>query len=136
MKRVIERTKPKQHILESMIVGHFKEFPEDEKAIISITRDKMTRSGKQNKMYWAWLGVLSECGHTDKELHKLMKLQYLGYETTIIGDKEVTELRSTTDLKVGEMKEYLDKIDNFAAELGIILPREEHLYYESMGIKK
>jgi|FLOH01.1.fsa_nt_gi hypothetical protein len=136
MKRVIERTKPKQKILESIVVAHFREFPEDEKAIISITRDKMTRSGKQNKMYWAWLGVLSECGHTDKELHTLMKKEHLGYKTTVIGDTEVIELRSTTDLKVGEMKEYLDKIDKFAAELGIILPREEHLYYESMGIKR
>ena len=136
MKRILERSKPKQYILESMIVSHFGQFPKDEKAIISIKRDIMTRSGKQNDMYWAWLGVLSEVGYTDKEMHKLMKVEHLGYENTTIGDKVVTELRSTKDLKVGEMKEYLDKIDRFAADLGIILPREEHLYYESMGIKR
>ncbi len=54
MKRVIERTKPKQHILESIVVAHFREFPEDDKAIISIERDLLTRSGAQNKLLWMW----------------------------------------------------------------------------------
>ena len=42
----------------------------------------------------------------------------------------------TKKLKVGEMKDYLETVDMFAAEWGIILPRPEDLYYESMGIKK
>jgi hypothetical protein len=44
-------------------------------------------------------------------------------------------LRSTTDLKVGEFKDYLEQIDIFASEYGIVLPRPEDLYFESMLIK-
>ena len=38
-----------------------------------------------------------------------------------------------TKLKVKEFKDYLEQIDMFISEYGIILPRPEE-YYESMGI--
>jgi hypothetical protein len=37
---------------------------------------------------------------------------------------------------VGEFKDYLEQIDIFVSEYGIMLPRPEDLYYESMGIKR
>ena len=48
----------------------------------------------------------------------------------------IKELKSTTKLKVGEMKDYLEQIDIFVSEYGIMLPRPEDLYLESMGYKK
>lgn len=135
MKRVIERTKEKRHIVESMIVSHFSQFPDDEKAIIEIRRDKDNRSTKQNNLYWMWLKVLSETGHSEDELHTILRHKFLGYTEVTTKGETIKELRSTTKLKVGEFKEYLEEIDMFSAQYGIILPRPEDLYYESMGYK-
>ena len=137
MKRVIERTKPKQHILESMIQAHFKEYPDSDKAIIEIKDDKESRSIKQNRLYWEWVSVIGgELGYTKDETHAILRDKFLGYTETTTKLSVIKELRSTTKLKVGEFKDYLEQIDIFVSEYGIMLPRPEDLYYESMGIKR
>ena len=137
MKRVIERTKPKQHILESMIQAHFKEYPDSDKAIIEIRDDKDSRSVKQNRLYWEWISVIGgELGYTKDETHAILRDKFLGYTETTTKLSVIKELRSTTKLKVGEFKDYLEQIDIFVSEYGIMLPRPEDLYYESMGIKR
>ena len=137
MKRVIERTKPKQHILESMIQAHFKEYPDADKAIIEIKDDKDSRSVKQNRLYWEWVSVIgSELGYTKDETHVILRDKFLGYTETTTKLSVIKELRSTTKLKVKEFKDYLEQIDILMSEYGIILPRPEDLYLESMGIKR
>ena len=137
MKRVIERTKPKQHILESMIQAHFKEYPDSDKAIIEIRDDKDSRSVKQNRLYWEWISVIGgELGYTKDETHAILRDKFLGYTETTTKLSVIKELRSTTKLKVGEFKDYLEQIDILMSEYGIILPRPEDVYYESMGIKR
>ena len=137
MKRVIERTKPKQHILESMIQAHFKEYPDSDKAIIEIKDDKESRSVKQNRLYWEWVSVIGgELGYTKDETHAILRDKFLGYTETTTKLSVIKELRSTTKLKVKEFKDYLEQIDILMSEYGIILPRPEDLYYESMGIKR
>ena len=42
---------------------------------------------------------------------------------------------STTKLNVKEFSEYLMKIDVLAQDMGLILPRPEDLYYDSIGRK-
>jgi hypothetical protein len=137
VKRVIERTKPKQHILESMIQAHFKEYPDSDKAIIEIKDDKDSRSIKQNRLYWEWVSVIGgELGYTKDETHAILRDKFLGYTETTTKLSVIKELRSTTKLKVKEFKDYLEQIDILMSEYGIILPRPEDLYYESMGIKR
>ena len=137
MKRVIERKKEKRHIIESMIVSHFSEFPDDEKAIIEIKQDKDSRSTKQNRLYWEWIKLLgTETGYTKDEMHVVMRHKYLGYEEVTTKTGVIKELRSTTKLNMGNFKDYLEQIDIFASEYGIVLPRPEDLYYESMGYKR
>jgi len=137
VKRVIERTKPKQHILESMIQAHFKEYPDSDKAIIEIRDDKDSRSVKQNRLYWEWISVIGgELGYTKDETHAILRDKFLGYTETTTKLSVIKELRSTTKLKVKEFKDYLEQIDILMSEYGIILPRPEDLYYESMGIKR
>ena len=134
MKRVIERKKEKRHIIESMIVSHFSQFPEDDKAVIEIKQDKDNRSTKQNRLYWEWINVLgTETGYTKDEMHTILRDKFLGYNEVTTKTEVIKELRSTTKLKVGEMKDYLEKIDIFASEYGIVLMRPDDLYYESMG---
>ena len=138
MKRVIERKKEKRHIIETMIVSHFSQFPDSDKAIIEIKDDKDSRSVKQNRLYWEWINVIgNELGYTKAETHILFRDKFLGYnELTTKKGATIKELKSTTKLKVGEMKDYLEQIDIFVSEYGIMLPRPEDLYLESMGYKK
>ena len=132
MKRVIERIKEKRNIIETMVVSHFSEFPEDDDAIIEIKRNLDSRSTKQNKLYWQWLTVMTETGYTKDEMHVIMRDKFLGYEEVTTKTDVIRVLRSTTDLKVGQMKDYLEQIDIFASKYDIVLPRPEDLYLESM----
>ena len=138
MKRVIERKKEKRHIIESMIVSHFSEFPDDEKAIISIERDTMTRSGKQNKLLFLWNTLIGkELGYTKDDMHDVLVRKILGtIESKDLDGNTTIRAVETKKLKVAEMKDYLEQIDILMAEYGIILPRPEDLYVESMGYKR
>jgi len=137
MKRIIERKKEKRHIIESMIVSHFSQFPEDDKAIVSIDRDELSRSQKQNSLYWEWVSVIGgQLGYTKDETHTILRDKFLGYNEVTTKLSVIKELRSTTKLKVGEFKDYLEQIDIFVSEWGIVLPHPEDLYYESMGFKR
>ena len=136
MKRVIERTKPKQHILQMMIRDFFSSNDCD-KAVIEIMEDNGNRSSKQNRLMWEWINVLSvETGYAKDEMHAIMRDKFLGYNEVTTKAGTIRELRSTTKLKVGEFKDYLEQIDIFASEYGIVLPRPEDLYFESMGYTK
>ena len=137
MKRVIERHKGKSQIFQTMVTTFFNKYPDADKAIVEIREDKDSRSTKQNRLYWEWVSVVgNELGYTKDETHMLLRDKFLGYnEITTKKGETIRELRSTTKLKVGEFKDYLEEIDMFVAQYGIILPRPEDLYYESMGIK-
>lgn len=137
MKRVIERKKEKRHIIESMIVSHFSQFPEDEKAIISIERDVLTRSGAQNKLLWMWNKIIGdEIGHSKDDMHDKLVRKLLGtVDSTDLDGNITSRAIETKKLKVAEMKDYLEEVDRFVAEFGIILPRPEDLWWKSMGIK-
>ena len=132
LKRVIERIKEKRHIIETMVVSHFSEFPEDDNAIIEIKQNLDSRSTKQNRLYWQWIKVMTETGYTKDEMHSILRDKFLGYDEVTTKTNVIRVLRSTTDLKVGEFKDYLEQIDIFASEYGIVLPRPEDLYFESM----
>jgi len=137
VKRVIERKKEKRHIIESMIVSHFSQFPDDEKAIISIDRDILTRSGAQNKLLWMWNKIIGdEIGHNKDDMHDKLVRKLLGeVEYTDFDGNITTRAIETKTLKVAEMKDYLEEVDRFVGEYGIVLPRPEDLWWKSMGIK-
>jgi len=137
VKRVIERKKEKRHIIESMIVSHFSQFPEDEKAIISIDRDILTRSGAQNKLLWMWNKIIGdEIGHNKDDMHDKLVRKLLGTVESTDFDGNITNRAiETKTLKVAEMKDYLEEVDRFVGEYGIVLPRPEDLWWKSMGIK-
>lgn len=136
MKRVIHRDKGKAHILQMMCRDFFSQNDVEE-AVMEIKPNKMTRSQKQNSLYWKWISHLAdEIGYTKDQMHDIMRDQHLGYRTTEAKNKTIEVLRSTTELSVEEMKEYLNAIDMMSAEYGIMLERPEDLYYDSMGYKR
>jgi len=118
-----------------MVRDHFK-ASEYDKAIISIEDNKLTRSQHQNNLYWSWVRIFGkELGYTVEETHLLLKDKFLGrHEFTSRAGTEVSQIKSTRKLKVGEFSEFLDHIDRLAAEYGITLPRGEE-YNIAMGVK-
>jgi len=137
MSRILERDKPKLDILEGYVKGYFRQNPECNKAIIEIKEDKLTRSGAQNDLYWAWVDVLRrELGYHKDEMHKVLVDAILGYDTVTRKDgKVISNLVETKKLKVGDFKVFLDEVEILAAKQGIMLPHDDRSYNRAMGNK-
>ena len=134
MKRMLQRHKPKAHILENMTRGVFSKTECDE-VVVEMKPNTDSRSMKQNKLYWKWLKVFEETGNTQDAMHNYLREMYLGCEFEKVRGHTVKVIPSTTKLGVKEFSEYLLKIDILAGEMGLILPRPEDLYYDSIGRK-
>jgi len=92
---------------------------------VVIQKHKSKRSTEQNNRYWMLLREFSkETGHTPEELHNIMSAEILGYESfdSKISDKTFTSPKSTTSLSVEEFGEYMQQVEQFMAEYGIIVP--------------
>jgi len=131
MKRMLQRHKPKVHILENMTRGIFKENDCDE-VIVEMKPNTMSRSTKQNALYWKWLDVLTETGNSVGALHQYLAQEYLSPVAEDIQGETVLVIKSTTTLTVKEFAAYLENVQQFADSLGCILPRPEDLYLESL----
>lgn len=103
------------------------------KAILTIKEDKLTRSQKQNKLYWKWLRVIHEetdqpiedyfeGGNWHKGLHTKFKCDFIG---KYYYDDGSLKIPSTKELKVQQFSDYLEKVNMFSSELGIKLPQPE-----------
>jgi len=134
MKRMLQRNKPKAHILENMTRGVFNKTKCDE-VVVEMKPNTDSRSIKQNKLYWQWLSCFEETGNTKDAMHNYLREMYLGCEFEKVKGHTIKILPSTTKLKVKEFAEYLLKIDILAQDMGLILPRPEDLYYDSIGRK-
>ena len=131
MKRILHRDKPKVDILENMTRSMFKEIKGDI-VIVEMKPDVQSRSTKQNKLYWKWLGVLEETGNSQGALHRYLASEYLDTEVEEVNGKPILVIKSTTQLSVKDMANYLERVSEVADERGCILPRPEDLYLESM----
>ena len=143
MKRLLEKSKPKAEILENLIKGFWQKKPNCDKAIIEIKEDTLTRSGKQNKLYWMWLGVVeSETGQPQKDyfedntwhrgLHTQFKITHLPKEFYDDGAIKIPESKNLT---TKEFSVYLEKVDREMAKWGLMLPHPIDLWYPAMGIQ-
>lgn len=105
---------------------------------VDIKLYKKNRSLSQNKLYWKWITRIGDSiGYERDELHAIIADKFLPDEIVEYGGKQIKKDKSTSRLNTKEFTEYLEKIDRFAAaELGIVLPSPEDLYYEAMSIKR
>lgn len=109
---------------------------------------KDTRSVKQNAFLWA--GVYSEislqakiCGERwiSEAWHELAKRMFLGYRyerapgiAGVSGDRAVRVLRSTTELSVKEMSEYIEKVLAYGiTDLGVTFRTMDWNEWERLG---
>ena len=85
---------------------------------VRIRKWRPQRTSAQNRLYWMWLGIISnDLGYDPEELHTTFKGMFLIDRT-----KKLPLIRSTTVLNKLEFIKYLDKIEIKVGELGIVLP--------------
>lgn len=106
---------------------------------VTIKPHKSSRSLDQNALMWQWLTAMS--GHfsgrsgsfSKDDMHDLMRHKFLGYNERKIGSTTLPpQLKSTTNLDVGEMHHYLTQLDMWAASNGCLLPRPEDSIYDEL----
>ena len=84
------------------------------------------RNSEQNSAYWALLHKISllvkpaGVSYDSKSWHLYFREKLLGYVDTVLpSGKQVTSLRSTTDLDKQEFSDYLAQVEAFAAERNV-----------------
>ena len=122
----------------NMIASHFNASKND-KAILELKEDSLTRSQRQNKLYWLWLNVYyKETGNRQDVMHEYFAKNFIGgdfHEIELLGEKvKVMVVKSTTQFSTAEFKDYLEQIQDFMNDQGIKLPMPEDLYWQSMGV--
>lgn len=96
---------------------------------VLVTDKKPKRTMRQNALYWVYLAdVARETGHTVEELHEFFKWKFLPTHTINIFGEALIKSASTTNLKILEFGEYMDKIAEFTE---VPLPSKE-----SFGLKE
>lgn len=96
-----------------------------EKWAVIIEPYKKKRSNNQNRLYWAWIRILStHLGMSDEELHEVLAGKFLGYkEIKFRGEMRIIR-KSTTQCTPLEFTEYMDKILAFSMLEGVQLPHD------------
>ena len=105
---------------------------------IEVRPAKDSRTLPQNDLYWMWCSTAAkhfsteEAKYTKNDMHDIFCHKFLGYtDGKIIGTTEFKpELRSTTGLKVDEMHEYMNKVEVWCAEHGLLLPTPADSQYD------
>lgn len=113
----------------------------DQPMEVTLQQHQPRRTLPMNALYWEWLTQMAKhfsrnAGPFSKDdMHDLMRHQHLGYaEAKTIGKTEIPrQLRSSADLTKGEMLEYMQRIDAWAADHGCLLVRPEDAEYEELA---
>ena len=107
---IIKRDKPKAEIVKGMTTAFFKNSSGDE-AVISIKPNNMTRTQKQNAMYWSIIEqIKTETGNTKDAIHVHCQSEFLETRIEEVAKQQRVVLKSTTSLSTKEMGIYLDEI--------------------------
>ena len=100
------------------------------RVVVTVEEYQRTRSLRQNAFYWSvCVHLVSEhTGYEPEEVHELAKKMFLPKRVTVRRKNgrlcgRFTIGGSTTNLKVDEMQEFIDRYKRWAAqELGVVIP--------------
>ena len=106
-------------------------LPEEPVCVVSFSVMKDTRSLKQNRLYWKWLGILrvhmaDSTGefHAEEDLHEWLMKKFLPLRTIEVAGELVPIRRSTKGLNVEKMAKYMTLVDRHCADsLHLWLPQ-------------
>ena len=92
---------------------------------VSVVRQQYARTLPQNRLYWVWVSMVADyIGEGRDETHALLKAQFLpARDVELLDGKRLTMPPSTRLLTVEGFREYMDKVQVWAAQfLGLALP--------------
>ena len=102
------------------------------------------RTLSQNALYWVWIAQITDelnrrnkADFTTEEIHMRMKHDFLGYdEPKTIGTSQIpAQLKSTAKLSKGDMFAYMERMDMFWAERGVLLVTPDDSVYAQIKAK-
>lgn len=98
-----------------------------------IAEEEDKRSKAQNRYYHKCLDLICEhTGENHLKLHEDLKVELLG-RPYVYKDKEVIVVPSTTELTTKTFGDYLEKVFNHAATMGIVLPDSKQYYDQPLA---
>ena len=102
-------------------------LPLDKPTAVTIGPLKDTRSLRQNRLYWKWIGIIARHeGSTPATVHEVLQ-KALSVPIVEQFRGQIVERWSTKEKTVAEMAEYMEAVDRWAAsECGIVLPTTEY----------
>jgi hypothetical protein len=124
--------KSKLEIKDKQIYDNYLQSINNSFVKVDIRPIKKVRSTLQNSLYWVWVTILAGyIGLTKEEMHDTLKSLF-NTEIKVYPIKETGEIhdikvvRSTAKLNILTFCEYMNRIDQWAAELGVILPQPDN----------
>jgi len=139
VKLFVDRDNPETAIrmFKNMMASHFN-TSKSGKAVLEIKEDSLTRTQRQNKLFWMWMTLIGdEVGHTKDEMSEILQQAILGESSfpSKLDGADVKKHKRAKNLSIVEMTRFLEQVDIFAADtLSMQLPRPEDLYWQSMGV--
>lgn len=88
------------------------------KVVLTLEVRKSKRSGQQNAYMWScvYRYISETTGYTENEVHEWARKTFLPPKIYSLGGKEVEVSKSTTELSVGEMADYITSLIQFAQD--------------------
>ena len=101
------------------------------KFTLTIKKQTKDRSISQNALMWMWFACIADTtGNTKEEVHDAYCYMFLSRPVTM-GSRSGIIPMGTSGLNTEEMKEFLDKVQADAAQMGITLPDPGDQYFEA-----
>lgn len=97
---------------------------------LEIKKYRNKRSLNQNALFWMWCAEARDYFNKKKtpqplskdDMHDLFCHLFLGYEDLVVGNTEIkNKLRGTSKLDTGEMFHFMEKIEAWCVEKGLLL---------------
>lgn len=105
-------------------------LPLNGKIEVVIQKYKKRRSNAQNRLMWMWLDIIADfTGDDVEELHKKLKVRWLGTKTELVEGVMLRFPKSTADLEPWEFSKHLTKIEALARWLELTLPKPDDYNY-------
>jgi len=105
---------------------------------VVIRKHQKKRTTSQNALMWQWYTILgNEFGCTKDEMHDILREKFLPWREVEVAGIRYKILTSTSANEFATVmeSEYLNQIDRFAAEQGILLPHPGDDYYDDLAIR-
>jgi hypothetical protein len=116
-------TLPPKQIIDAALAEARNLYASGETVEISVSVAKKSRTGQQNKYFWALCGLIEKHTGEDKEVIKMRLMHAMGFvvQAWSMGQAVVMPM-STTKLKTGEFAELINATQSLCENLNIKYP--------------